>query len=575
MNFKRIIASIIAICVISTSAYAFTPYGSSESTPSEDSSQTSGEESTENEQESTKEDFYQNFINKFSKNDYRYDMFMQIIDAYVENHLYEFTREDVINKFFKDFLESNPDYFELFADYILGTMDPYSGYHSSSSGFLDSGSNTLGFGFMLKDSDEGVYVSSVIEDSNANDVGFLAGDRFVSIAGINVEKLTFDVVSTILSKPQKFVNVESDEESDSSEKKSVPVEIVVDRNGEKVTLIISKGPMTISTINSYVTDNDGKKTGYISISNFLGEDMDKEFESLIKKYAEDGIRHLTIDLRDNGGGSLDYALSMAENFLDKDELICYYYDRKLDEPEPVYSTTDKISFDSISILINENTASAAELFTSILVDKKLAKTVGTTSYGKSLGQSVFSLANGDYITITTYQMLNTSLESYNGIGIKPDIAIEDVEMYYELPALLPFNHKNFSQIKEGEYSDATKALEDRLVIMGVLREEFADGIFDEKTKNSLYVFQTDHEIEATGYVNYETVSKITKIINNYKTSTYYDDTQYDVAMKIHHSFSQGKRLASEKEKLRKEQNALIEARNDKLDNENTNESEEK
>lgn len=563
----------MAFCVISTSAYAFTPYTDveDEKAPSEDSSASSGE-STENEvdeEESKDGDVYKDFLSHLNKNDYRYDMFMQIIDAYVENHLYEFTRDDVINKFFKDFLENNPEYFELFANYILGTMDPYSGYHTSSSGFLDSGSDTSGFGFMLKDSDEGVYISSVVEDSNAKDAGFLPGDRFVSIAGINVEMLTFDVVSAILSKPQKYVKVEENADSTSSEAKNVPVEVVVDRNGEKITLTVSKGPMTVSTINSYITDNDGKKAGYISVSNFLGEDMDKEFASLIKKYSDDGIRYITIDLRDNGGGSLDYALSMAENFLEKDELICYYYDRSLEEPRPVYSTTDKVSFDSISILINEHTASAAELFTSILTDKKLAKTVGATSYGKSLGQSVFSLANGDYITITTYQMLNTSLESYNEIGIKPDIAIEDVEMYYELPTLSVFNHQNYKQIKAGEYSEVTKALEDRLVIMGVLREEFADGIFDEKTKNSLFVFQTDHDIEATGYVNDATVSKITKIINNYKTSTYYDDTQYDVAMKIHHSFSQGKRLASEKEKMRKEQSALIEARNDELDKEPT------
>ena len=251
---------------------------------------------------------------------------------------------------------------------------------------------------------------------------------------------------------------------------------------------------------------------------------------------------------------------MVETFLENGETICYYDDKTLEEPIPVKSTTDKVAFDSITILINEKTASASELFTSILQEKGLAKVVGTKSYGKSLGQEVFRLVNGDYITITTYQMLNENLESYDGIGIFPDLTIEDVEMCYTLPALGVFNHQNYVEIKEGEYSDATKALEDRLFIMGVLREEYCDGIFDDITKTALFIMQTDHDMTATGYVDYDTVSLITRIINSYKAQTYYDTTQLDVAMIVHHSFSQGKRLVVEKERLREKQAKLIEER---------------
>ena len=551
MKIQRIIAALISASVVSVNVFAFTPYLPQE--PSQDEAYEQQE--AENPEE-------QGTVRPVYSKDIRYQMFEQILDAYVEKHLYDFTEEEVLHKFFADFLADNPMYFSLFMEYILGTMDPYSAYYPASSNFLEPDKGSTGFGFTIKDSENGVYIDSVLPDSNAEDAGFAAGDRFVSIAGINVENHTFDVVSTILAKPAEYM-AKTQEGADTEEKevsKHPIVEIVVDRNGEKLTFNLSRGPMALSQLSHVLQENDGKPTAYIQISSFLGEGTDTEFIDIVKKYADDGVKHLTIDLRDNGGGSLDYALAMAETFLEKDEIICYYDDKTLEEPTPVKSTTDKVTFDSITILINENTASAAELFTSILKDKGLAKVVGTKSFGKSLGQEVYSLANGDFITITTYQMLNEKLESYDGIGIIPDIVIEDVEMCYTLPVLGVFNHQNYVEIAEGVYSDVTKALEDRLCIMGVLKEKYCDGIFDDMTKTALFVLQTDHDMTATGYVDYDTVSLITKIINAYKAHTYYDNTQYEVAMIIHHSFSQGKRLTAEKEKLREKQAVMIEER---------------
>ena len=553
MLIKRILAALIAASAVTMNAFAFTPYGPERPIT---------EESGDTESQETGENTSSGVIQNFKPRDYQYRMFEQILDAYVEKHLYDFTEEEVLHKFFADFLEDNPMYFGLFMEYLLGTMDPYSSYYNADSNFLEPDKGSSGFGFIIKDSENGVYVQEVLKGSNAEDAGFMAGDRFVSVAGINVENHTFDVVSAILAKPKNYLPVEheSTEGTDAAVQeapKNPVIEIVVDRNGEKHTFNLSRGPMSVSQLSSAVVDNDGKPTLYIQVASFLGDDTDKDFIELVNKHAEEGIKHLTVDLRNNGGGSLDYALAMAETFLEEGEVISYYMDKSLDEPQAVRSTTPKTSFDSITILINENTASAAELFTSILHDKGLAKVIGTKSFGKSLGQEVFTLANGDYITITTYQMLGENLESYDGKGLVPDIVIEDVEMCYYLPELGVFNHQNYVEIKEGEYSEVTKALEDRMGIMGLLREEYCDGVFDEMTKTALYIFQKDHGMTASGYVDYETVSLITKIINSYKAHTYYDDTQYDVAMIVHHSFSQGKRLAGEKERLREKQSKMI------------------
>lgn len=320
--------------------------------------------------------------------------------------------------------------------------------------------------------------------------------------------------------------------------------------------------MSPSQIDATIVDNNGKPTAYITVASFLGENTDKEFCEAVRKFADEGIKYLTIDLRDNGGGSLDYALSMAECFIEKDELICYYNDRNLSEPSPIYSTTDKISFDSITVLINENTISAAELMASILKTKEIATIVGTTSYGKSLGQTAFSLPTGDVFTITSYEILDENKETYNGVGVIPHLEIKDVEMCYTLPELLYFNHENYVEIKEGVYSDVTKALEDRLAILGYMYEEYCDGVFDETTKTALMIFQKARNIEGDGYVNHKTVTEITRLINRCKTHTYFDDSQLDTALIVHHSLSQAKRLVKEREKLAEKQAELIKERNE-------------
>lgn len=559
MKIKRILSAIIILSILSSNVLAFTSYKPETQTDTE-------QNQTAQEQQTPEIAPGLSGLLPLKQEEYRFELFRQILDAYVENHLYDFTHEDVFYNFFYDFLKDNPMYFELVMDYILGTMDNYSAYYSAKSGFLSSENVSNGFGVTLKQDDKGVYIESVIELSQADEAGLCAGDRFVNIAGVNVDGLPFDAVSIILSSYEKYLPKLDETQLSAEEKNKVrPCPITVNRDGENITFELTKGPMSLGFISSYIDDNDEYPSAYISLTSFAGEETVEEFTNLVTNYANNGIQYLTIDLRDNGGGVLDLSLAMMECFIPKDEIICYYVDKTLEEPKPVYSTTDHVTFKSITILVNENTASAAELFASILQTKKLAKIVGKKTFGKSLGQSVFALANGDTITITSYQMLNEKLESYDGIGIIPDLEIDNVEMCYTLPSLLSFNHENYVEIKEGVYSDVTKALEDRLAIMGLLFEKDADGIFDEKTKSAVYILQVDKKLNPTGYVDHDTVTKITNIINNYKSYTYYDDSQYDAAMIIHHSFSQGKRLKAERERLAKEQSQMIKERDAALE----------
>ena len=623
MNFKKIIALVCAVALISTNASAFTPFlpedmeqSQEESTgvkaednaseepdseakaeaDSETKSETDSEakaetdseakaetdseakaeadaeketkadteKETEAEAETQAKSEEKQSSNKppvsgiYKPNDIYYRLFKQILDAYVENHLYDFTHEEVMYKFFYDFLTDNPMYFKYMTNYMLGTMDPYSSYHDASSDFLKGDVVSTGFGIMIEEDEKGhAVVGTVFEESNAQKAGILPGDKFVSVMGFKVDDLPIDATTTIIANISHFIPAEQmpkDEED-------VEYSFEFLRNGEIVPIKVHKGTMVSGSIDSY-TEMSGKvEVGVITLASFLGNDTDKKFAEIVSDFHSRGITHLTIDLRDNGGGNLDYALSMAECFVPNGELLCYYNDKTLEEPRAIYSTTEGLEFDSVAILVNEHTASAAELFSRILHVKGIAKLIGTPTFGKGIGQTIYTLINGDYITITSYEILDQNKENYNGIGLKPDLEIDNTEVLYELPELGWFNHENYKEIKEGQYSDVTKALEDRLVIANLLSEEHCDGIFDDTTKRAVYALQLYVDITPTGVLDDATVTGITKLINAYKNYTYYEDSPYEVSLYMHRSFSQGKRrLAEIQKQAEKEQKKIDEHR---------------
>ncbi len=577
--FKRILCALICTAVMCTSSFAYTrdvfkdeETSAEETTPSSDgqngvkndeASESDGNSQSSNSGKTTGTkvppgSIIGNVLSPYMRpGDYYYYAFRQILKLYVDNHLYESNETEVLEKMVQNILEENPNYFKFLVSFMLSTLDPYSSYHEADSHFLDVENASAGYGITVEDTGDGTVITSVLKGSNAESAGFQKGDKLISIGGYNVENVPSRAAMMILARPYVYLSPKN--EKGVYENYNPECEIIADRNGQQIKAALTRGAMTLDQISSKIV-GENNDIAYITISTFLGENMNEEFNKLIYGLEKDGIKKLTIDLRDNGGGSLNYALSMAETFVEDKELLCYYNERGLEEPTPIYSTTPKASFDSITILVNGNTASAAELFTSILQSKGIAKIIGERTYGKSVGQSVYYLANGDYITITTYEILDEKLKSYNGVGIIPDLEIEKVEICYTLPELGSFNHQNYKEIVPGKYSDVTKALEDRLVIMGLMYDKDADGVYDDTTKAALRIYQKNQGIADSGECTYDTVTQITNTINTFKTYTYREDSQYDVAMIVHSSFSQGKRLVKEKEKLAEKNKEMIEAR---------------
>lgn len=566
---RRFIAAFLAVCLaFSANTFAFASNLDEirqkiEEAKSDNESETTDNTGSSSENSGSGESF--GTIPPFlHATDYLHRVFSDIMDLYVKDHLYDFTREELLEKFLYDMIDKHPELYETMLNAMLGTMDKYSSYHEKSSGYLSLESQSAGYGIVVADTDSGIKIQKVLSQSEAEKAGLLSGDIVVGVCGYDVSSLPWYAVSEMLRRPYLFVSEKG--ENGKYPDYNPQISIKVSRDGEILDFNLAKGLIITDELSFSYTESDGKDIAYIEISSFVASDLDERFYAAVKKAHDDGYTNLTIDLRNNGGGSLDLAVNMAEIFVDDGDVMFYFSNKDLDEPLAVTSDTPKIPFDSISILINEHTASAAELMASILKNKAGAVLVGNKSYGKAVGQNVYTLNTGDYITITTYEIFDANMESYNNIGLEPELVLDNVEMAYILPELEIFNHVNYKEISEGVYSDACLALEQRLNVLGFMKDEYVDGIWDGVTELAVIVLQTDYLGSlGSGVLDDKTVTLITDLINNMKDDTYYEDSQLDAALLYHAALDQARRLVKEKERLAKKQKAIIEDNKAKLE----------
>jgi carboxyl-terminal processing protease len=163
--------------------------------------------------------------------------------------------------------------------------------------------------------------------------------------------------------------------------------------------------------------------GYIKIRDFsehTGEQFDDALDQLLKK----GIDSLIVDLRNNPGGLLDSAVEVAEPFFKKGELIVYTQGRRPADRENFLSETegDPLKLPMV-VLINGDTASAAEIVAGALKDTGRAVIVGERSFGKGSVQSIFKLKNGEGLRLTTAHYFTPSGVKIHGAGIAPQVEV--------------------------------------------------------------------------------------------------------------------------------------------------------
>lgn len=296
-------------------------------------------------------------------------------------------------------------------------------------------------------------IKHVFSHSPAEKAGIRDGDIIEAVA-------QGKIVDGSLIFEEKQVLKEIDSSSWSSlfqgEKDSY-IKCFVTRGGEKLEIIVQRGSYTQDSVyvKSVTKDVDGYVEAYVSIPTFLGEDMGGKLSAILSeidnKYGE--IDHLIIDLRQNGGGYVSNCIDALGVFLPKDSLALSYV-RQGGKIENKYTSRTKqyyIKDNNIDLLIDDNTASAAESFVMGLVDSPCMEGVevyGKTSYGKGIAQDFIDVEEGTgTIRVTFAKVTSPKNNCIHRIGITPDVECGYVSQYEDI------YRKYISGGENGNYKD--------------------------------------------------------------------------------------------------------------------------
>lgn len=279
---------------------------------------------------------------------------------------------------------------KLTEDAIIGMLeklDPHSTYldpeeTKEMTEPLEGNFDGIGIQFnMLTDT---LYVIQVIPGGPSEKVGLMAGDRIIQvndtlIAGVKMKST--DVMKRLRGP------------------KGTEVRVKVARNQEPelIEFRIIRGKIPVYSLDAaYMAD---KKTGYIKLNRFAASSAD-EFREALEKLQKQGMENLIFDLQGNGGGYLNVAIDIADEFLEKDRLIVYTQGSKMNREDAKATVKGAFEKGKLIVLVDEGSASASEIVSGAVQDWDRGVIIGRRTFGKGLVQKPIPLPDGSMIRLT-------------------------------------------------------------------------------------------------------------------------------------------------------------------------------
>ncbi len=270
---------------------------------------------------------------------------------------------------------------------LVSTLDPHTSFLSRqaySSMRERQRSSFHGLGILVGLRNGQLTVITPIEGTPASRMGLRAGDVINKIEGESTESMNIDDAVSRLKGPKGT---------------SVLVEIVRQGLDEPLELSITRAEIPQETVRYVYMITP--ETGYISVSDF-NRGTGKEVAEAIANLKEQGMERLLLDLRNNGGGLLDQAIEVADQFLPDGAKIVETRGRTRESFQEYYASTRHTELDlPVVVLVNHGTASAAEILAGAIQDHDIGLIVGTPTWGKGLVQTVYSLSYESGIALTT------------------------------------------------------------------------------------------------------------------------------------------------------------------------------
>ncbi|WP_117238319.1 S41 family peptidase [Thermus sediminis] len=296
---------------------------------------------------------------------------------------------------------------------ISSLKDPFTSYSPPQRASLrqeDLRGEFFGIGATLSPANPdgtGARIIGVMSGLPAQRAGMRAGDVILEVDGEDVTGLPLqEVVARIRGREGTKVTVKVRREG-------VPAPLVFELIRERVEII------AVST--GRIGD-----VGYIALETFGNFRVEDQLKKAIEELKAQGIRKLIFDLRDNSGGLLDQGCAVASAFLREGPIV---YTRTRNLTRVWCEASGRPLWDGpMVVLVNGNSASASEIVAGALQDYGRAQVIGERTFGKGVGQTPYTLANGGELTLVTFEWLTPKRRAINKEGLKPDIEVKDTRL---------------------------------------------------------------------------------------------------------------------------------------------------
>ena len=297
----------------------------------------------------------------------------------------------------------------IYAGLVYGLGDVYSRYYTADEYAQETASTDgayAGIGVSIqKNKNGGVQIAECYEGGPGAEAGLQTGDVITAINDTDVTDMELsDVVSLI------------------RENKDNTIVLTVFRENEEKSREISVD-VTDVELPSVFGEMLDKKTGYILITQFTGV-TPQQYKDMFAELKDKGMERLVIDLRDNPGGLLTSVCDILREIL-PEGLIVYTEDKYGNREEETCDGKHQLDM-PLAVLVNENSASASEIFAGAVQDHEVGTIVGTTTYGKGVVQELRQLSDGSAVKLTVSNYYTPNGNSINKVGIKPDVNKDEI-----------------------------------------------------------------------------------------------------------------------------------------------------
>ena len=297
----------------------------------------------------------------------------------------------------------------IYAGMMNGLGDPYTVYYTKEEYKAlneDTEGKYSGIGAVVSQNPNTkiITIVNVFDNSPAKESGLQVGDIIYMIDGEEVAGTDMDILVKTKIRGEEGT--------------SFKMTVLRGDERKEVELELTRRSIEVQTVVGKMLDDN---IGYIAVSQFDAVTSD-QFENSIEELKSQGMTKLIVDLRGNPGGLLDQVVSMLDYIL-PEGVVLYTEDK--------YGNGDVYESDGINelkipmvVLVNENSASASEVFTATFRDFNWGTIVGKTTFGKGIVQNVLPLGDGTAVKITTQHYYPPSGYDLHKVGIKPDVEVD-------------------------------------------------------------------------------------------------------------------------------------------------------